>query len=399
MRLRPEISLEIELEIALRRPPRRFLELLAESEGEFRRTIARIEAGPAFARLVERGAVRRTPARGRIPPTKYEAYLERQATRVLDRYSIRARVGWQEDFFAPDAAERLDELAAKYEAPAEELEFVVRYLKRLVSGDGPPPRDVPLERPLHGPPQAPDLSGPLLEVQRFVDAHSLTPEQFRRDFLAGDRDADSLARAYRAEPAEIEAVLQALDAVYYADAPAAPPEPPGRPRPGPRTVGAVVIWPQGEPELHFTEDGAYAARYRLDPSACAGAEDRALLAELRWINQRRSLIWRIAHHLVESQARYLQTGDELDLRPLSQADLARALGQAPSTVSRAVRAKYLDTPRGTLALAFLCQDKGEVVRRLHARHPDWSDRRLQQELEARGCRLSRRTVAYHRHGE
>jgi len=149
MRLRPEIRPQIELAIALRRPPRRLLDLLEESEAAFRRTIARIEANPDFKRLVRRGAVRRLPARGRIPAARYEAYLERQATRVLDRYGVRKRRGWQEDFFAPDADQRLDALAAKYSAPPDELELVVRYLKRLVSSDGPLPHAA-LERPVPG---------------------------------------------------------------------------------------------------------------------------------------------------------------------------------------------------------------------------------------------------------
>ena len=145
-------------------------------------------------------------------------------------------------------------------------------------------------------------------------------------------------------------------------------------------------------DAHLVYDPPQAFRQRF-----ADPQDRALLSELRWINQRRSVIWRIAHFLVEHQRRYLETGDELGLRPLAQAELARALGQASSTISRALRGKYLDTPHGTLALSFFCQHKGDVVRRLHARHPDWPDRRLRQELEARyGCRISRRTVAYHR---
>lgn len=397
MRARPEIRPEIELEIALRRPPRRFLELLEESEEEFRSTITRIEAEPTFRRLVDRGAIRRAPLRGRIPAAKYEAYLERQANRVFDRRAIRSRPGWQGDFFAPDAAQRLDDLAAKYGAPAEELELVVRYVKRLVSEDGPPPEAAPIERPLPGPAQTPDLTQPMLRIQRFVDAHGITPQQFQRDFLPGDRHGAGLARAYGSEAAEIDAVLQALDAVYFADAPGEPPEAPGQPTPAPETVGGVVLSDRGEPELRFPRESAYAARYQIDPAAGADPQDRALLAELRWINQRRSVIWRIAHFLVEHQRRYLETGDELDLRPLAQAELARALGQASSTISRALRGKYLDTPHGTLALSFFCQHKGDVVRRLHARHPDWPDRRLQQELEARyGCRISRRTVAYHR---
>jgi len=398
MRIRPEIKPQIELEIGLRRPPRRFLDVLEQSEEEFRRTIARIEADPAFERLAAQGAVRRLPARGRIPPAKYEAYLEREATRVLERYAVRGSPGWQDDFFAPDAEERLDDLAAKYQAPAREIEFVVRYLKRLVGGEGPAPAAISIERPVAGRVQTPDLTEPMLEVQRFAEAHGLTPEQFRRDFLPGDRDAAALARAYGAEPGEIEAVLEALDAVYFADAPGQPPEAPGRPGPEPQTVGAVAISPEGEPELRFPPGSAYAARYRIDPAAgAADTHGRAVLAELRCINQRRSLIWRMARFLVERQRRYLQTGDELDLCPVSQAEAARALRQAPSSVSRALRGKYLDTPRGTVPLSFFCQGKGEVVRRLHARHPDWPDRLIQRELEARcDCRISRRTVAYHR---
>ena len=124
---------------------------------------------------------------------------------------------------------------------------------------------------------------------------------------------------------------------------------------------------------------------------------RSLMRQIALVDQRRSVVCRIARFLCDQQVRYLRSGNEADLPPLRQADIARALGEAESTISRALRHKTIDTPHGRRDMAFFCRRKADIVAHLHAAHPDWTDLRLAEELAARyACHISRRTVAYHR---
>ena len=94
---------------------------------------------------------------------------------------------------------------------------------------------------------------------------------------------------------------------------------------------------------------------------------------------------------------YLATGDPCRLKPLAQAELARQFGEHPSTVSRLIRNKVIDTPWGKNPLLFLCQSKTDVVARLIAQFPKLTDYavviRLRENFD---CNIARRTVAYHR---
>jgi DNA-directed RNA polymerase specialized sigma54-like protein len=201
--------------------------------------------------------------------------------------------------------------------------------------------------------------------------------------------------------------MDAVTFVLTADIVAGPTSPTA-PRPRERRaslpiVGRVYLR-DGEPQLHFGEDTGYGLRYVIDPSALQEIESperreeaEGLLHVLRHINQRRNVQCRVVAALFEKQRAYLASGNELDLVPVSQADLARELKEHQSTVSRAVRGRYLDTPYGRHELQFYCQRKADVVLRLGAARPEASDRDLQRVLQERyGCRIARRTVAYHR---
>lgn len=51
-------------------------------------------------------------------------------------------------------------------------------------------------------------------------------------------------------------------------------------------------------------------------------------------------------HIIDKQAIYLESGDLKSLLPFSQKELAEKIGFAPSSVSRAIRGKSIDTPWG-----------------------------------------------------
>jgi hypothetical protein len=411
--MRPEIrpQIEIEPEIAVRRPPRAYLEMLDQPEPEFRRVIKHMERTPLFRRLVEAGVVRPARARGRIPWAKYEAYLERQATAILDRYRIRQRRSWQDDFFAPDAESRIGELAARYGPTEREVELVVRYLQRLVtaSDEEAAAPTTAAEPAAKSPPITADSVADIASIQRFVDRHHLNRAAFERDFLAGDLEAGDLARRYQIDEPEVAQTMATLERLFIADAghrapPARPAVPPTRPREATAPVARVAVDGRDHlPRLRYADDAGYDARYRLDMGRLEAlprgerSRARSLAQQLALVNQRRSLVCRIVRFVCDRQRRYLLTGEEADLLPLTQADIARGLGEAESTISRALRRKTIETPHGRRELAFFCRRKAEIVAHLHAAHPEWTDARMAEEMAARyECRLSRRTVAYHR---
>jgi len=153
--------------------------------------------------------------------------------------------------------------------------------------------------------------------------------------------------------------------------------------------------------IQFDHDSIYTQRYRIKrdtkQDANLAAIARELLTRARFINQRLSALSRLITTLCSQQMDYLESGDVRKLKPLGQAELARALGEHPSTVSRLIRGKTIDTPWGKMPLLFLCQSKTDVVARLVAEFPGLTDQEVVSRLrENYECYIARRTVAYHR---
>jgi DNA-directed RNA polymerase specialized sigma54-like protein len=73
-------------------------------------------------------------------------------------------------------------------------------------------------------------------------------------------------------------------------------------------------------------------------------EARQLLRKLELINSRKDTLNQILQSIVDKQALYFQTGDSRSLLPFSQKELAKKIGLAPSSVSRAITGKSIDTP-------------------------------------------------------
>ena len=73
---------------------------------------------------------------------------------------------------------------------------------------------------------------------------------------------------------------------------------------------------------------------------------KQLFRRLELINTRKDTVSQILQNIVEHQALYLESGDLRALLPFSQKELAKKIGLAPSSVSRAIRGKSIDTPRG-----------------------------------------------------
>lgn len=145
------------------------------------------------------------------------------------------------------------------------------------------------------------------------------------------------------------------------------------------------------------------------------------------IEQRRTTLTRIARRILEKQADFFERGVEA-MRPLTMTDLAAELGVHVSTVARAVKDKYIQTPRGIYSLRyffaaaapsaapaprlpgaappasadeehtrdFVIGKIREIVQRENAAKP-LSDKAIMEMLETQhGMKLKRRTVAKYR---
>lgn len=410
---RPSITVKptIEVRARTRRPPLQCVALLAEPEADFRLRVQELEEQDLFRKLLREGVVRRRGARGRMPPERYEEYMSRQLVRFVERHDLDRRPQWREDFVRARTEEEVAELAARYRVPTGELGRIVRYL-RAQEGHATPTRSGgesahDVADFVAGSADA-DLTLPIEVVRHFVEAHGLTENDLVTDFLHGETGDAVLLEKYSTTPAELAAVREAVNTVMIADAAAGPSLPP----PAPRHDGAEPVRPTAivtrdhrGATLQLLGDAGYALHYVINPELLDGeslpreqrTEASALLDELRWVNQRRSLVCRVIAYLFAHQRRYFAAGDELALRPLGQAQLARALDEHPSSICRVLPDKYLQTPEGLFELKHFCQSKREVVRRLAVEYSQLSDRELQGLLEQNyDCKIARRTVAYHR---
>ncbi len=132
---------------------------------------------------------------------------------------------------------------------------------------------------------------------------------------------------------------------------------------------------------------------------------------LRAISQRESTILRCAQVIVDVQTDFFRYGPQA-LLPMRQADVARKLEIHESTVSRAVRDKYLQCAQGVYPMSYFfsrpATARGEEVGSVNARlllrriiqqedrRKPLSDAKLSTLLDQAGCPISRRTVAKYR---
>ncbi len=134
---------------------------------------------------------------------------------------------------------------------------------------------------------------------------------------------------------------------------------------------------------------------------------------LRALEQRDSTLRRCAQCIADWQREFFREGPQM-LRPMRLSDVARELGLHESTISRAVREKYLQCSRGVYPMSYFFSrsataqtDGAEVgaaaakallcrlVEREDKGRP-LSDQKLCEAMAELGCPISRRTVAKYR---
>lgn len=130
------------------------------------------------------------------------------------------------------------------------------------------------------------------------------------------------------------------------------------------------------------------------------------------LGQRNQTVLRVAQAIVDHQRAFLEEGPGA-LRPLVLREIAQLLELHESTVSRATRLKYAQTPWGVVELkrffgSAMQTHTGEemsalavqtMIRRILANEPPeypWSDSQIAQQLADQGVVIARRTVAKYR---
>jgi DNA-directed RNA polymerase specialized sigma54-like protein len=129
-------------------------------------------------------------------------------------------------------------------------------------------------------------------------------------------------------------------------------------------------------------------------------ETTQLFRKLELINSRKDTLNQILQGIVDRQTLYFQAGDSKSLLPVSQKELANKIGLAPSSVSRAIRGKSINTPWGEEVPLkhFFPQPKrfrkellGQLI---EGDHELSSDEMIRSRLwEKFGVAISRRSVA------
>jgi len=130
------------------------------------------------------------------------------------------------------------------------------------------------------------------------------------------------------------------------------------------------------------------------------------------IRQRRETLRLLAEEIVRRQREFLDRGSK-HLKPMKMSEVAEKIGRHESTVSRAVANKYINTPGGVFPLRYfftssLSGSNGEdissvkaqqIIRELIAAekpNKPLSDQELVRQLDEKGIKLARRTVAKYR---
>jgi transcriptional regulator with XRE-family HTH domain len=424
---RPEVT--VRPEIRAHRPPDEYISLLTKSESEFRKYIRDIESDPVFEKLLNEGWVRKVHFRGRIPHHLYQEFQDRQFVEFLQKYDITSKVGWEEDFFDRNARSKAEELAVKYKVPRGELIRSLEYCRHLrLSWDGYEDEVseafLSLDEPGNfRPPEASEISVQSDEsvavLADLMERYSISEGDFVEHFLSVSPEPFDIARELGIDANAVEDILEILEKVQILDAmqvnvvdhrDATRDTPLATYSKEARSI-AVVRRLKDPPrvEIQIDADEQYGSRYDVEePDGHVSREEAALIERLKMINQRRSLTFRVISFICEFQYPYFVSGDPLRLKPLSQAQIAREVGEQESTISRILRNRSLETSEGVLPIKFFCQSKKEVIERIIQirekaelakgdRCKPFNDAEIADILEKEyDTKVSRRTVTYYR---
>ncbi len=144
----------------------------------------------------------------------------------------------------------------------------------------------------------------------------------------------------------------------------------------------------------------------------ASKEMKEKMGEAKWliraINKRNETVQNVGTLICQKQADFLSE-KSAELKPLSNIELAKHLKISPSTVSRILRSKYIQTPKGALSMKSLLASSVSKTRKvtpmqlmeeikniIHGERKKLSDQKISDLLNKRGFNLARRTITKYR---
>ena len=143
-----------------------------------------------------------------------------------------------------------------------------------------------------------------------------------------------------------------------------------------------------------------------------GKELREKMTEAKWliraINKRNETVQNVGTLICKIQADFL-SNKSAELKPLSNIELAKELKISASTVSRILRSKYIQTPKGAVSMKSLLassvsktrkvtpmQLMEEIQKIVEGERKKLSDQKISDLLNKRGFNLARRTISKYR---
>ena len=144
----------------------------------------------------------------------------------------------------------------------------------------------------------------------------------------------------------------------------------------------------------------------------ANKELKEKIGEAKWliraINKRNETVQNVGMLICKIQADFL-SNKSAELNPVSNIDLARELRISASTVSRILRSKYIQTPKGAVSMKSLLassvsktrkvtpmQLMEEIQKIIEGERKKLSDQKISDLLNKRGFNLARRTISKYR---
>ncbi len=194
-----------------------------------------------------------------------------------------------------------------------------------------------------------------------------------------------------------------------------------------RRVRPDVVVEEVEDRYEIRLEDDYLPRLFLNDARIRALKDRKLDQELkkqvrrdvesaRWliesIEQRKRTLERVAQEIVKCQTEFLRHGIN-HLKPLKMQEVADELGIHVSTVSRALKGKYIQTPQGVHEMKFFFTGASrgtdgvvesrtgvkervrEIIDQEDKKSP-LSDEEIVEKLRTMGLRIARRTVTKYR---
>lgn len=169
--------------------------------------------------------------------------------------------------------------------------------------------------------------------------------------------------------------------------------------------------------LHFSHSHVHlSSSYKHSVEQISSPQERRCLGKyytqgkwlLRMLEMREETLRKIAHYLITTQGDFLRGEKDL-LAPIRVEEMAYQLGIHPSTAARALKNKYLASPRGVLEMKSLFarshfgKMSGSAVKELlktliaqEDKTTPLSDEALKQKLQEKGVSCSRRTITKYR---